>query len=94
MRIAKVTAKERRFIDILMIAGGIIGPLSAIPQIMLIYGNQDAGSVSLTSWALFSVLSIIGLVYSIVHREKIILLGYSLYTIADISIVIGIILYG
>lgn len=94
MRIHKVTKSERKIIDSLMIAGGIIGPLSALPQILIIFSNQDAGSVSLVSWSLFTVLSIIGLIYSIVHKEKIILLGYSLYTLADLTIVIGILLYG
>ena len=92
MRLIK-KPKGTRLIDDIMVAGGIIGPLSAIPQIVSIYSNQDAGQVSLFSWSLFTILSAIGIVYSLVHKENIILLGYSLYFIVDILIVIGILMY-
>ena len=67
-----------------MIAGGIIGPLSALPQRISIYLNQDAGQVSLISWVLFTIYSFVGIFYSSVHNEKIILLGYSLYLVVDL----------
>ena len=92
MRIVKIPNKTH-FIDDIMIAGGVIGPLSAIPQIISIYSNQDAGQVSLLSWSLFTILSFVGIIYSLVHKEKIILLGYSLYFVVDLFIVIGILMY-
>lgn len=94
MRTFFVTKNERKAIDIAMIAGGVIGPLSALPQIFEIFSSQDAGSVSLISWLLFFILSIVGIVYSVVHKEKVILLGYILYALADLSVVIGVLLYG
>lgn len=85
--------KGVKLIDEIMLAGGVIGPISAIPQILTIYVNQAAGQVSLYSWVLFTVLSSIGILYSIIHREKIILVGYVLYFLVDLSIVIGILIY-
>lgn len=92
MRIIKVQ-KNTHVIDDIMIAGGVIGPLSALPQIISIYSSQDAGQVSLLSWSLFTILSLVGIIYSLVHKEKIILLGYSLYFIVDLFIVVGILMY-
>ena len=76
-----------------MIAGGIIDPLSALPQRISIYSNQDAGQVSLISWVLFTIYSFVGIIYSSVHNEKFILLGYSLYLVVDLFIVVEILIY-
>lgn len=92
MRLIKIPDKTH-FIDDVMVLGGVVGPLSALPQIINIYSNQDAGQVSLLSWAFFTILSFVGIIYSIIHKEKIILLGYSLYFIVDFFIVLGILIY-
>jgi len=48
----------------------VIGPFSAIPQVVEIWLGKNATGVSVTSWLLYIVLAIIWLFYGIVHKEK------------------------
>lgn len=93
MRIIHIQ-NELSVVDKLMVAGGIVGPLSTLPQIITIFSNQSANNVSLLSWLLYSLLSLIGLFYAFQHKEKILVIGYSLYLVADLTVVAGVIVYG
>lgn len=86
--------KWKRFLDKIIYAAGIAGPIITIPQVVEIWKNQNAGSVSLLSWAGYLVLSIIWLTYSIVHKEKPLILMFIGNIIVQLLIVLGIIIYG
>jgi MtN3 and saliva related transmembrane protein len=88
-----VMKKEHTHIDKLMLATGIIGPLSSIPQIWLIYSTKNAEGISLLSWLLFTFISLIGLAYSISHNLKILVVGYGLWLVMYVFIIVGILLY-
>lgn len=68
-------------------------PLFELPQLFAIYGSKDAASVSAWTWGFFLIASVVFAVYTL--REKIypLFVAYTLYTIIEAIIVIGIILY-
>ena len=94
MRISKTLKAEQGLIDKFMVVTGIVGPLSVLPQAISIYSARDAGSVSFLSWLSFSLLSFIGILYALVHGDKVILIGYSLYFVVDVLVLIGVVVYG
>lgn len=76
-----------------MLGMGIVGPISALPQIAAIYTTGSSGNVSMASYTMYLLGSIIGLVYALMHNLKALKLGYSLYLVANLIIVVGIALY-
>ncbi|MBU0598275.1 hypothetical protein KKF61_04790 [Patescibacteria group bacterium] len=83
----------KRFLDKIIYAAGIAGPIITIPQILVIWQKQDAEGVSLISWGGYLFLSVIWLIYGIAHKEKPIIVMYIANIIAQILVVLGIILY-
>jgi len=83
-----------RFLDKLLIFVAILGPASALPQVLKIFLTQSATGVSLLSWGLWLVLGVPWLTYGFVHKEKPLIIAYSLWLVMHSSVVIGILMYG
>jgi uncharacterized protein with PQ loop repeat len=83
-----------RFLDRAVLVAGIAGPLMVIPQIVKIYGMQDASGVSALSWFAFAFFDVPFIVYGLVHRDTPIIVTYILFFIMNITVVIGALLYG
>jgi len=83
-----------RFLDNLIMVVAIIFPFTALPQIYNIWINNNVDGVSLTSWSLFFILSIPFLIYGIVHKEKPLIVMYSLWLVVHASVITGIVLFG
>ena len=73
---------------------GALGPIMTIPQVMKIWGEQEAAGVSVISWSAYSLLSIFWIIYGIVDRDKPIIFMFTAYFILNILVVIGAIQYG
>ena len=71
----------------------VVMPLTTIPQIYKIYVYQSAQAISLSMWVLYNISCLIMLIYGIVHRVKPIIVLNLLWIIANISIIVGVILY-
>ncbi len=71
-----------------------ISPLSATPQIFTIFGKQQASGVSLASWIMYLLIGLITLAYGSFHKLRPIIISQSLWTIIDIVIIVGVIMYG
>lgn len=85
--------KEKKQIDWLMWLAGLMGPISTIPQIFVIYTNKSAGEISLLSWLLYSATTIVFLLYSIIYKLKPLIINSLLWLLADIAVIFGILLY-
>ena len=83
-----------RFLDRFVLVVGVVGPLTAIPQVLKIYTFQDASGVSLISWALPALFDIPWIIYGYVHHDRPILVCYSLWLITNSLVAIGVIMYG
>ena len=86
--------KWKASLDKFIIWVSIFGPLSAIPQVLKIWGGKDATGVSALSWFLNFLLGSIWLFYGIVHREKPIIINSSLWMCMHVLIIIGTLKYG
>lgn len=72
----------------------IVGPIMTIPQVWIIWSNQNASGVSLFSWSAYIVTSLFWVTYGIFHKEKVIIFNSSLWLLLQAMVVIGRILYG
>lgn len=82
-----------RFLDRLVLAVGILGPLTALPQAVKTFTLQDATGVSLAAWALPGLFNIPWIIYGLVHREWPIVVTYTLWLVMNILISVGVLLY-
>lgn len=83
-----------RFLDRTVLVIGVIGPLMSIPQILKIYLLQDATGVSVIFWGACAILDIPWILYGFVHRERPIIVTYSMWLVMNIAVFTGAIHYG
>lgn len=81
------------FLDNILLAAAIIGPLMNFPQIYKIYSEQIASGLSLISWSLYAICDIPWIIYGIVHKEKPIITAYILWFLTNTTVIVGILLY-
>jgi len=72
----------------------ILHPLSALPQVYIIYSTRDATGVSLLTWLFFMTIGLVFLVYGIAHRLKPFIFNQVLWFIVDFMVVAGVVMYG
>ena len=82
-----------RFLDNFLLLIAVIGPLSNVPQIIKIFVSKDSSGVSLITFSLFMTFNIPWIIYGVVHKEKPIVLAYTLWLITNLTVVIGILIY-
>lgn len=86
--------KFKNLIDKLVIIGGVVGPVMTLPQVFEIYMNQNASGISVITWSTYIGLSLLWLVYGIIHKELPLIIVNTLTFILNIIIVTGAVLYG
>lgn len=84
----------KRFLDKFIYVIGLMGPALTIPQILKIWSEKDASSLSLITWFAYSIGSVCFLLYAFSHKEKPLIIIYSSLLIVHILVLIGIFLYG
>lgn len=90
----KISKKDRKLIDRVMLAVSVIAPLLSLPQAWTIFANQDATNVSLFTWASFLGFASIYLLYGIAHRLKPLIIANILWIIVEVLVIVGVLLYG
>jgi len=70
-----------------------IYPFSSLPQIIDIYTKKSAENVSLLTWVLYFLFLIPFLKYSILRKDKPLIIMYSMWSIVYIVIIAGILIY-
>ena len=83
----------KRFLDTMVYGIGIIGPVMTIPQILLIYVGRNATGVAPESWLMWALFDIPWIVYGFVHRERPIVMTYTLWFICNAVVFVGALLY-
>lgn len=69
-------------------------PIAAIPQIIQLYHTQSAQDISLASWTVYQIVTVLWLIYGIKHKELPIIIYQGLWFIAQSLVIIAILLYG
>lgn len=88
------TKQNRTKIDHIMMVAAVAHPLIAVPQALQIYITKEAAGLSLFTWFVFGLLGLVFMAYGIAHRLKPYILMQLCWMVVNVSIVIGILLYG
>ena len=73
---------------------GFIEPVFILPQLFKIYDTQNASGLSLLTWCLYIVSSLVMIVWGVKRQLKPIYIPQLAWIIFEILIVIGIVKYG
>ena len=82
-----------RFLDKFLLVVAVLSPLVTLPQILKIYVEQNSSGVSALIWGLFAFFNIPWIVYGVVHKDKPISIGYSLWFVTNVVIAVGALIY-
>ncbi|MFC1705113.1 PQ-loop domain-containing transporter [Nanoarchaeota archaeon] len=85
--------KGVRFLDNLLLVIAIIGPLANLPQILRIFSLKNAMGVSVWTFSLYALFDFPWIAYGIVHKEKPIIIAYSLWLITNLIVITGALIY-
>ncbi len=80
--------------DKIIYAVVIIAPVLNLPQLFEVWFNRNAAGVSFMSWFGFSIVSVIWLIYGILHKEKPIIFMNIALAVVQGLVALGVILYG
>lgn len=83
-------AKPNKALDKAVLFVAITEPLMTLPQIFQIYHSHSKG-VSVLTWAMYLVASVVWLIYGIKTRNKPIIITDTLWVIVEAAVVVGII---
>jgi uncharacterized protein with PQ loop repeat len=83
-----------KFLDRLTFAVGIIGPFTVLPQTYTIFATHSAKGVSLLTWALIFIVTFPWILYGFAHKDKSIIVSFILWEIVNLSVVVGVLIYG
>jgi uncharacterized protein with PQ loop repeat len=68
----------------------ILGPFSSVPQIYAIwFVDTSPVGVSMTTWLLFLLISVLWLAYGIVRRDRPLIISNSIWIVLEVIIVVG-----
>jgi uncharacterized protein with PQ loop repeat len=82
------------FLDKLTFIVGVIGPFTVLPQIYSIFSTKSAAGVSLTTWVLIFIVTFPWILYGVAHKEKSIIVSFILWEVVNLSVVVGVLIYG
>jgi uncharacterized protein with PQ loop repeat len=85
---------HKSFVDKIIVAAAIVEPLFILPQVLKIFRDHDASSISIFSWIGFNILTAVWIWYAIVHKEKMVLIYQGLFFIFNSLVIVGSLLYG
>ncbi len=80
--------------DRFMYIVAIVFPLTTLPQAIKIWVSQSAQDVSMITWSAYVVSASCWLIYSIIHKEKVLIINSALWVLLESSVLVGAIVYG
>ena len=93
--VSPASSRWRRVVEILMIAIGIVQPLATLPLLYELYvtHTQDASGLSLTTWSIFAIASLLLLLYGLHNRRPAIYVGNIVGLVTNLLMMNGILMY-
>jgi uncharacterized protein with PQ loop repeat len=82
------------FLDKLTFIVGVIGPFTVLPQIYSIFSSRSAAGVSLMTWLLIFIVTFPWILYGLAHKDRSIIVSFILWEVVNLTVVIGVLLYG
>jgi len=81
------------FLDKLTFVAGVVGPFTVLPQIYSIFSSHSAAGVSLATWLLIFIVTFPWILYGTAHKDKSIMVSFTLWEVVNLTVVIGVLLY-
>lgn len=81
------------FLDKFLVMVAIVAPLMTLPQIVKIFTERNASSISLFTWLMYTIFDLPWIVYGIVHKEKPIIITYTLWALVNSMVIVGYIIF-
>ena len=72
---------------------GVVGPFTVLPQIYTIFTTHSAQGVSLMTWALIFIVTFPWILYGVAHKDKSIIVSFTLWEIVNLAVVIGVLIF-
>ena len=85
--------KKKKPFDYVVYFFTVATPLFELPQLISIFHNKNATSVSAATWIFFLIASVVFAIYTLRERIIPLFVAYTLYTIIEAGIVVGIVMY-
>lgn len=85
--------KKKEFVEKAAYVVALTGPLSSLTQAWEIWMDRNASGVSLVTWTLFFVTSLIWLLYAIDKREIPLIISNALWMVCEAVIMVGAFLF-
>lgn len=85
--------KVKIFFEKLIIFVAIVGPFTNLPQLINVWIKKKVDGVSVISWILFSIVSVVWLTYGIIKKDKYITITFTVTLILQLMITIGTIVH-
>jgi MtN3 and saliva related transmembrane protein len=83
----------KRFVDHVVYIFGILAPFMGSLQAHKIYSEKTAAGVSSAMFSFMLINNIVWFLYGYIHREKPIMIMYTLWFFVNAAIVVGTIMY-
>lgn len=83
----------KRYVDKLMFAIAVLGPVVTLPQLFQILETKDVKGLSFFTWSMWSFFSLVWLVYGMLHKDLPLIVSQALYLAINTAIVFAILAY-
>lgn len=84
----------KAFVDRAIYFVAFFGIAMTLPQLFNIWLEQQASGVSPFTWGAYTITSFFWFLYGFIHKEKPLMVVYSIYILLNILIVTGTLMYG
>lgn len=80
--------KQKRAVDSLAYVIAVGGNIAVVPQIIKAW-SSDAPGLAVSTWMMFSVCSVIWLVYAVIHKQKPLIVAQIVGLSCNIAVITG-----
>jgi len=92
-RVVASRSLTRTLFDDGMYAVALVTPVLTLPQLVLIWTNRQTAGVSLVTWAAYTVMSGVWLIYGLLQRQKPLILSQACLFVVDFAVVLGVVIF-
>jgi uncharacterized protein with PQ loop repeat len=85
---------SRKLVGYIMLAVAFIAPLSNLPQIYKLFTLQVTEGLSVETWIMYLVLTVVQLAYAYVNNIRPLIISNILWIIVDLIMIYGIVAFG
>jgi uncharacterized protein with PQ loop repeat len=84
---------EKRFINRLCSVFAVLMPLTALPQIWLLYSTKQTAGLSLAMWVMYCIGCIPFLLFGYIYKHKQLIVLNIMWIVVQAFMIVGIIMY-